>query len=109
MLTPLREYAEHWFAHTDLRLHPPRLLNQTTQWIQELTHARPGFDAELRTVALASLRSSDRVLVHRALAALAVLGRPDDLVMIEPLLQSADPYIAGAAGSAKFEIAHRAA
>jgi len=108
-MTPLREYAEHWFAHTDLRIERPNSLILSKNWIGQVASARPGFDAELRQIALAALNSLQRVLVHRGLAALAVIGTAEDLPAIEPLMPNPDPYISRAASTAHFEIAHRAA
>jgi len=108
-MTALREYAEHWFAHTALRIDRPNGLTLSAQWIGQVTGARPGFDAELRQIALAALNGSQRELVHRGLAALAVIGGPEDVDAIQALVKNPDPYIAGAASTARFEIAHRAA
>jgi hypothetical protein len=108
-MNPLREYAEHWFAHTALRTGRPNWLTLSAQWIGDVTKARPGFDTELRHIAIEALNSSDRERVHRGLAALAVLRTAEDLAAIEPLMASADSYISGAASTAQFEILHRAA
>jgi len=108
-MNPLRDYVEHWFAHTALRTGRPHWLKLTEQWINDVASARPGFETELRQVALAALNSSQRDLIHRGLAALAVVGNSEDLPAIESLLTSSDSYISGAASTARFEIAHRAA
>jgi hypothetical protein len=105
----LREYAEHWFAHTSLRINTPFLLKNVHRTVREVADARPGFSSELREIAMAALGSSERELVHRALAALAVVGQPEDLVAIRALTESPDSWIAGAAGTAAFEIEHGAA
>jgi len=108
-MTPLREYAEHWFKHTALRVGHPNWLKLNARWVRDVADARPGFTAELREVALEALRASDRELVHRALAALAVVGTVTDLPTVDPFASSDDTYVAGAARTAAFEIQHRAA
>jgi hypothetical protein len=108
-MNPLRDYVEHWFAHTALRTGRPNWLKLTEQWITDVAGARPGFAAELRQVAREALSSSERDLVHRGLAALAVVGTKEDLSAIESLLTNPDSYISGAASTARFEIVHRAA
>jgi hypothetical protein len=108
-VNPLRDYVEHWFAHTALRTGRPNWLKLSEQWITDVASARPGFVAELRQVALEALSSSERDLVHRALAVLAVIGTKEDLPAIESLRTSSDSYISGAASTAQFEIIHRAA
>jgi len=108
-MSTLREYAEHWFAHTSLRIETPFLLKHVHKTVREVADARPGFASELREIALARLASSERGLVHRALAALAVVGRAEDLAAISVLTASRDSWIAGAAATAAFEIEHNAA
>ena len=108
-MSTLREYAEHWFAHTSLRIDTPFLLKHVHESVRRVADARPGFASELREIALATLGSAERDLVHRALAALAVVGRSEDLAAISVLTTSHDSWIAGAARTAKFEIEHSAA
>ncbi len=59
-MNPLRDYVEHWFAHTALRTGRPNWLKLTEQWINDVTSARPGFETELRQVALAALSETVR-------------------------------------------------
>ena len=108
-MSSIREYAAHWFAHTSLRIDTPYRLGVVHETVRGVANARPGFAPELRSIALDALGRTDRELVHRALAVLAVLGCPEDLAAIAPLTESEDSWIGGAARAARFEIEHRAA
>ena len=59
---------------------------------------------QLRLVALDALRSGDRELVNKGVAALAVVGEPADC----PELRALAPEYARAARTAIFEIEHKA-
>jgi len=104
----LREYADHWFKHTALRIGHVNWLQVNARRVSDVAEARPGFAAELREVALAALGGTDRELVHRALATLAVVGTEPDLAAIDAFTNSPDSWVAGAARTASFEIRHRA-
>lgn len=106
-MDPLHDYVQHWFEHTALRIGPPGWLDLNARRIADVASARPGFTSVLRAIALDRLGTSDRELSHRALAALAVVGTRSDLARIESLSTSPDTWIAGAAKTAAFEIAHR--
>ena len=108
-MTVLREYVEHWFRHTAMRVGKPEWLERNAVWVQQAAEGRPGFADELRNIALEALQNSERELVHRALAALAVIGSSEDLGAIGQFTTSHDEWLAAAARTAAFEIEHRAA
>src|SRR5262245_41140982 len=91
-MSTIREYAEHWFAHTSLRIDTPYRLGSVHETIGGVANARPGFGSELRRIALDALGSADRELVHRALAALAVVGSTQDVAAISALTESEDSW-----------------
>jgi hypothetical protein len=103
-MDPLFEYAHHWLRGTAVRLYRPFDLALNRRLVRDVEAGRPGFAVQLRLVALDALRSEDRDLVHKGIAALAVVGSPVDCVRLE----SVSVEHAIAVRTAIFEIEHAA-
>lgn len=102
----LRDHARYFLERTAIRIWSPFLLQYQYERVSEIEVARPGFAIALRTLALEQLTVADPKRVWQAVAALAVVGEPTDLVALEPLA-TGDSRIAKDARSAMFEIRHR--
>jgi hypothetical protein len=100
----LFEYAYHWLRASAVRLYRPFDMTLTRDWVSAIEGGRPGFAFQLRLVALDALRSDDPQLVHKAIAALAVVGERADCVQ----LRAVSGVHAVAARTAIFELEHSA-
>ena len=83
MTNPQFEYAYHWLRDTALYLQRPNHLARNRRHVTEIDTGRPGFASQLRLVALEALGSEGSLLVHKAIAALAVVGTIEDLPHLE--------------------------
>ena len=101
-MDPLFEYAYHWLRDTAVRLYRPFDITLNRRWVRDIEVGRPGFCAQLRLVALDALQSQNAELIHKGIAALAVVGCAADLGR----LASVSPEYAVAARTAIFEIEH---
>ncbi|MGH7624982.1 MAG: hypothetical protein ACREOJ_06675 [Gemmatimonadaceae bacterium] len=101
---PLFEYAHHWLRATAVRLYRPFDILLTRLRVREIDEGRPGFAAQLRLVALQALHDDNPSVVHRGIAALAVVGEVGDV----EALKAVPPEQARAARTAIFEIEHTA-
>jgi hypothetical protein len=87
-----------------MALYRPFDISLNRRRVRDIEQGRPGFAVQLRLVALDTLQSEDAELVHRAIAALAVVGSPADVER----LASLPPQHLKAARTAIFEIEHSA-
>ena len=101
-MNPEFEYAYHWLRDTAVFLQRPFDLHLNREWIEDIEGGRPGFAAQLRLVALDALGSENDLLVHKAVAALAIVGERSDI----PPLRIVEPRHAKAVRTAVFEIEH---
>ena len=101
-MDPEFEYAYLWLRGMPLYLKRPIDLTHNRRRIAEIEDGRPGFSGHLRQVALDALASDDWIMVHKAIAALAIVGERYDVPRIEAVASAHRK----AAGTAIFEIEH---
>jgi len=75
--------------------------------VQVRADARPDFVEELRRTAIEATASDDFVWILKGIQALAVVGQPDDLLLIHSLEGHANEEVARDAKTCAFELAHR--
>ena len=107
----VEEIARRFFRqHTIYPFARPSWVALNRQWIEEQAHSYPGFAAALRHIALEALESGvkaeDGVQVRRALGALAVVGRAEDVPRIAAVGEVGDGVYAKDARAATYEIEH---
>ena len=109
-MDPLREYAQFWLERTAVRLGHPNWHKLNKYWIENIESGRPGFAAQLRLVALDALAGEDAAWAEKGVAALAVVGRPEDLRRLAAYAERRRSSGTGThARTAMFEIEHRVA
>ena len=101
-MDPEFEYAYHWLRDTAVRLYRPFDLSFNRRRVEEIEAGRPGFAGQLRLAALNAIQSGDRELVHKGIAALAIVGEHPDCRALEAV----PPEHARTARTAIFEIEH---
>lgn len=82
----------------------PRFIDFQREQIETITIADPLFPVHLRHVALSELGDSDRDVVRRALTCLAIVGSPEDVPLLTPLLEDENTDVGKDARTAIFEI-----
>ena len=107
----VEEIARRFFRqHTIYPFARPAWVAANRQWIAEQAHAYPGFAPALRRIALEALEAAaaagDGVQVRRALGALAVVGRAEDLARIAAVGAASGGLYAKDARAAAYEIEH---
>lgn len=107
-MNPLREYAKFWLERTAVRLGHPNWHRLNEYWIENIESGRPGFAAQLRLVALDALGADDAAWAEKGVAALAVVGRLEDLDRLAAYGESRGAATGKNARTAMFEIEHRA-
>ena len=107
-MDPLREYAQFWLERTAVRLGHRNWHHLNQYWISNVESGRPGFAAQLRLVACDALESDDTAWALKGIAALAVVGQPDDLGRLAACGDRLGGLAAKHARTAMFEIEHRA-
>ena len=107
-IDPLREYAHFWLERTAIRLGHPNWLRLAAHWIADVEAGRPGFAARLREVARDVIAGDDVGLVHKGVAALAVVGTAEDLPALARAGEAHGGLVATHARTAAYEIEHRA-
>jgi hypothetical protein len=108
-MDPLREYAQFWLERTAVRLGQPNWHRLNRYWIENIESGRPGFAAQLRLVALDALGSEDATWAEKGVAALAVVGHPEDLDRLAAYSERRGGAASKNARTAIFEIEHRVA
>lgn len=100
------ERAQHyWRRHSIPCLDQGRdWIERNRTWIEQEASLHPGFGDALRTIALDALGSDEPFEVRRALSALAVLGRPDDVPRLRAVASERGGLLARDAGAAVSEI-----
>jgi hypothetical protein len=102
-------YVASWFRHYGFyTMDRPFFLEENARRVAEQDGAHPGFSRSLRELALEALTSEDEAAVRRALSALAVVGEVTDIPAIRSAASGGGVGVTKDAGTAVYEIEHRA-
>lgn len=85
-------------------LHSAELLKWTSELVAERAAAEGNGQAELRRVAIQELESGDSETVALSLVFLSVVGQPQDLPKVEPLVAHPSDLIQRAARACRFQL-----